>query len=303
MYIDTVGAGGVTIGCSCVTTGLQGVLILGSKTLRKQIYINVMEGSRAKASCHGELIDSENGLAAVPDSGSTATFGLQAVTVSLGAIQTISHAEKGPNVIEDNFIEELLAWEPGMVIEGKLEWEKQEQTREEASLEGGTGRNAAGAWACFADQGVGRPDRCFSLRSDGEFAGLGSADAAEMDAAYSAPQGQAEARPRPRRARCSRRSVSGCRSRRKKCSGRSWHTATRRCCFAWWRIITPSTAAGDSAGGIRRTTRVARNRASQAEDWTKSAGLSGKLPRRRWKMRYCWRVPSLSGRVSAPGCA
>lgn len=125
------------------------VLILGSKTPRMQRYIDVMEGSRAKSLCHGEPIDSEYGLAAVPDAGSTPAFGLRAVTVSLGAIQMIGHAEKGPNVMEDNFVEEFMAWEPGMAIEGELEWDKQEPTREHASLEGGRGKFAAGTWACF----------------------------------------------------------------------------------------------------------------------------------------------------------
>lgn len=53
------------------------------------------------------------------------------------------------------------------------------------------GRYGAGALARFADQGIGKAGRRTSQRLDGRSAGAGGADAAEMDAACTGPQGQA----------------------------------------------------------------------------------------------------------------
>lgn len=58
------------------------------------------------------------------DESSSVTVSLRRVTVSLGAMQTITEAEKDPNVVEDTFIHELLGRGPGLVIESELEWEK-----------------------------------------------------------------------------------------------------------------------------------------------------------------------------------
>lgn len=88
--------------------GGDAVLILAVKTLPEQLDIDVMEGLRAKAMYHGELTDIEHGLAAMPRAGSTLTVGLRRMTVPLRAMQMIADAEEGPDVVEDNFIEELL---------------------------------------------------------------------------------------------------------------------------------------------------------------------------------------------------
>lgn len=77
-----------------VLPGGVDLLILGSKTLRKQLNIDILGGLRAKVLGHGNLAESEHGLAAVPGASSTVTVGLRKLIVSLGAMQTIADAEE-----------------------------------------------------------------------------------------------------------------------------------------------------------------------------------------------------------------
>lgn len=97
-------------------------MILGSKTFRDQLNIDVMEGLRAKALGHGKFAESEHGLDAVHSAGSAVTIGVRRVTLSLGAIQTIADAKEPPDAVKDSFVEELLPRESGMGMDSEIDW-------------------------------------------------------------------------------------------------------------------------------------------------------------------------------------
>lgn len=82
----------------------DGALILGLKTLREQLDIDVME--------------SENGLVpTMPAAGSTMPVGWRRESASEGAMQEVASAKEDLNGVDDSFMEELLAQIPAMVIE------------------------------------------------------------------------------------------------------------------------------------------------------------------------------------------
>lgn len=101
--------------------GVGDVVILGSKALREQLNIDIMEIIRAKALGPDDLTEFDHGLAGVPRAGSTVAVGLRRVTVPLGAMQRIAGAEEGSDAARASFVEKLLSWGPGIVTESELE--------------------------------------------------------------------------------------------------------------------------------------------------------------------------------------
>lgn len=84
------------------------VLVLGLKMLLDQLSIDVAQRMRTNALGHVELLEFEHDLDAVPAKRSTGIIGSRRVTASLGATQTIADIETEPNVVDNNFVNELL---------------------------------------------------------------------------------------------------------------------------------------------------------------------------------------------------
>lgn len=73
------------------------VIILGFKTLREQLSIDIMEGLQAKALLYSELTESEHSLAAVPVAGSTvARRSAESVSVSRGDADRLPTPRNAP---------------------------------------------------------------------------------------------------------------------------------------------------------------------------------------------------------------
>lgn len=143
---------------------------------------------RAKAVGHGEL--EKYGLAAVTGAGSAVMAGLRRVTVSLRAMQTIADAEECPTAVRDSRIEELLAAGTGYGHRERARGGAPNASVGTRAGEGGSGRYAAGAVACYAIKGVGVAGICVSPKPDTGPTGAGSTNAAEIEATRAAPQGQ-----------------------------------------------------------------------------------------------------------------
>lgn len=131
----------------------------------------------ATALSNGELPESDRGLAALPDAGSTMMTCLRRVKVSLRSDTDNSRCRGGSEAVEDNSLEGLLAREPGMVME------RERAQVGAARVSAGTGarkcgteRYAPGAVAFFGDQGVERAGRCYSPRPIGGSASTDSTD-------------------------------------------------------------------------------------------------------------------------------
>lgn len=107
------------------------VLISDPKPPGGQLNNDVTEGLRTKVLSHHEVARTEHGLAAVPDTASTAAVSLWTVAVSLETMQTITDNGKGPHKTAESSMEDLLARGSGVVMKSEIESEQRVQVLEQ----------------------------------------------------------------------------------------------------------------------------------------------------------------------------
>lgn len=75
----------------------------------------------------GERVQSEHGLAVVPDTDSAVPVGLRTLSISGWGINVTDDAKEGPRAVENSFRQALLARGLVMVMERELEWQQRVQ--------------------------------------------------------------------------------------------------------------------------------------------------------------------------------